>query len=197
MRRMKWQCRRSGHSFLEKRSFRLFFDLGSVYSSRQTSFFLSMTVAYSVAYSDSQNPTLYVVSPWWNRLGSLAHGELAWLFHEPDTGLDDCLNMLLSCFKKGCLLSVCRWRRQNFPVQIRKGAAARLVWLDRSLGTTNCKCSLRSQFNARHLFNSWITRATPLSKAEIPQRQSTIDRTTYRVILVTKILEPSPWCVCS
>ena len=25
----------------------------------------------------------------------LAHGELAWLLHEPHTGLDDCLNMLL------------------------------------------------------------------------------------------------------
>ena len=30
----------------------------------------------------------------------LAHGELAWLFHEPHTGLDDCLNMLLACFRK-------------------------------------------------------------------------------------------------
>ena len=30
----------------------------------------------------------------------LAHGELAWLFHEPHTGLDDCLNMLLSRFRK-------------------------------------------------------------------------------------------------
>ena len=26
----------------------------------------------------------------------LAHGKLAWLFHEPDTELDDCLNILLS-----------------------------------------------------------------------------------------------------
>ena len=30
-----------------------------------------------------------------------AHGELAcWLFHEPHTGLDDCLRMLLPCFRK-------------------------------------------------------------------------------------------------
>ena len=28
----------------------------------------------------------------------LVHQELAWLFHEPHTGLDDCLNMLPSCF---------------------------------------------------------------------------------------------------
>ena len=28
----------------------------------------------------------------------LAHGELAWLFLEPDTGLDHCLRILLSCF---------------------------------------------------------------------------------------------------
>ena len=30
----------------------------------------------------------------------LAHGELAWLFHEPHTGLDDCLRMLQTCFRK-------------------------------------------------------------------------------------------------
>ena len=30
----------------------------------------------------------------------MAHGELAWLFHEPHTGLEDSLNMLLSCFRK-------------------------------------------------------------------------------------------------
>ena len=30
----------------------------------------------------------------------MAHGELAWLFHEPHTGLDDCLRMLWSCFRK-------------------------------------------------------------------------------------------------
>ena len=29
----------------------------------------------------------------------LTHGELARVFHEPHTGLDDCLNMLLSCFR--------------------------------------------------------------------------------------------------
>ena len=61
----------------------------------QTSFFWSMTVAYS----DSR-PALYVVSPWWKTLCCLAHGELAWLFHEPRTELEDCLNMLLSCAKK-------------------------------------------------------------------------------------------------
>ena len=26
----------------------------------------------------------------------LAHGKLAWIFHKPDTELDDCLNILLS-----------------------------------------------------------------------------------------------------
>ena len=30
----------------------------------------------------------------------MAHGDLAWLFHESHTGLVDCLNMLLSCFRK-------------------------------------------------------------------------------------------------
>ena len=30
----------------------------------------------------------------------LAHRELARLFHEPHTGLEDRLNMLLSCFRK-------------------------------------------------------------------------------------------------
>ena len=30
----------------------------------------------------------------------MAHEELAWLFHEPHIELDDCLNMLLSCFRK-------------------------------------------------------------------------------------------------
>ena len=29
----------------------------------------------------------------------LAHGELAWLFLEPDTGLDNCPRILLSCFR--------------------------------------------------------------------------------------------------
>ena len=29
----------------------------------------------------------------------LAHGELAWLFLEPDTGLDQCPRILLSCFR--------------------------------------------------------------------------------------------------
>ena len=39
----------------------------------------------------------------------LAHGEVAWLLHEPHTGLlDDCLNMLLSCLEKGCLLQALR-----------------------------------------------------------------------------------------
>ena len=33
---------------------------------RQTSFFLSMPAAFSDIH-----PTLYVVSPWWNRLGRL------------------------------------------------------------------------------------------------------------------------------
>ena len=31
----------------------------------------------------------------------LAHGELAWLFHEPHTGLDHCPRILLSCFRSG------------------------------------------------------------------------------------------------
>ena len=30
----------------------------------------------------------------------MAHRELAWLFHEPHTGLDDCLRMLQACFRK-------------------------------------------------------------------------------------------------
>ena len=30
----------------------------------------------------------------------LAHGELARLFHEPHTGLDDCLRMQRACFRK-------------------------------------------------------------------------------------------------
>ena len=30
----------------------------------------------------------------------MARGELAWLIHEPHTGLEDCLNMLLSCLRK-------------------------------------------------------------------------------------------------
>ena len=30
----------------------------------------------------------------------LAHRELARLFHEPHTGLEDCLNMVLPCFRK-------------------------------------------------------------------------------------------------
>ena len=33
------------------------------------------------------------------RLCCLAHRELACLFHEPDTGLDHCLRILLSCFR--------------------------------------------------------------------------------------------------
>ena len=31
---------------------------------------------------------------------SLAHRELAWLFHEPHTWLEDCLRMLLTCSRK-------------------------------------------------------------------------------------------------
>ena len=34
------------------------------------------------------------------RLCFFAHRELAWLFHEPDTVLDDCLRILLSSFRK-------------------------------------------------------------------------------------------------
>ena len=30
----------------------------------------------------------------------MAHRELAWLFHEPHTGLDDCLRVLQACFRK-------------------------------------------------------------------------------------------------
>ena len=30
----------------------------------------------------------------------LAHGELAWLFHEPHTRLDDCLIMMQACCRK-------------------------------------------------------------------------------------------------
>ena len=33
------------------------------------------------------------------RLCCLAHGELVWLFLEPDTGLGHCPSILLSCFK--------------------------------------------------------------------------------------------------
>ena len=33
------------------------------------------------------------------RLCYLAHGELVWLFLEPDTGLDHCQRILLSCFR--------------------------------------------------------------------------------------------------
>ena len=41
------------------------------------------------------------VSPWWNRLESVlfGRGELAWLLLEPDTGLDHCPRILLSCFR--------------------------------------------------------------------------------------------------
>ena len=30
---------------------------------------------------------------------AVAHGEQAWLFLEPDTGLDHCSRILLSCFR--------------------------------------------------------------------------------------------------
>ena len=52
-----------------------------------------------VGFSDI-HPTLYVVSPRWNRLDYVlfAHRELAWLFLEPHTGLDHCLRILLLCF---------------------------------------------------------------------------------------------------
>ena len=53
-------------------------------------------------FSDN-HPTLYVVSPWWNRLCSVlvGPGELAWLFHEPQTGWECCRHAL----EKGCLPS--------------------------------------------------------------------------------------------
>ena len=38
-------------------------------------------------------------------MSCLAHGELAWLFHEPHTGWDDCLRMLQACFRnRKCVL---------------------------------------------------------------------------------------------
>ena len=38
----------------------------------------------------------------------LAHGELAWLFYEPHSRLEDCLNMLLSCFIKRMSVNKCK-----------------------------------------------------------------------------------------
>ena len=35
----------------------------------------------------------------WVRLCCLAHGEMARLFHEPHTGLDNCLRMLQACVR--------------------------------------------------------------------------------------------------
>ena len=40
---------------------------------------------------------LHVGTGW--TLCCLAHGELAWPYHEPHTWLDDCLRMLLPCFR--------------------------------------------------------------------------------------------------
>ena len=43
-----------------------------------------------------------MVYPYWNRLYTLcylAHGELAWLFLEPDTGLNHCPRIRLTCFE--------------------------------------------------------------------------------------------------
>ena len=71
---------------------------------------------------------------------------------------------------------------------------ARGLRLDHSLGTWKYAFlspplySLRSQFNARHLFNSWITRTTMIA-AEIPQRQSS-SWVGRMIISLTKKLEP-------
>ena len=72
----------------------------------------------AVAFSDS-HPNLYMVSPTGTgkALHCLAHEEQAWLFHEPHTGLEDCLNMLLPCFRKrmsGSVAAVSRGRRNDF-----------------------------------------------------------------------------------
>ena len=58
----------------------------------------------TVGFSDS-HPTLYVVSPWCNRLGYVLFGPrrtglaLPWT-----TGLEDCLIMHCHALEKGCLL---------------------------------------------------------------------------------------------
>ena len=78
----------------------------------------------TVAYLDS-HPTLYMVSPSWNMFGSV----LAWHIHEPHTGLEDCLNMLLSCFRKKMSGKVRPLRRRRpharYNEDVRRGQQGR------------------------------------------------------------------------
>ena len=71
-----------------------------------------MTVGHSVTFADPRGCHCYLpttvcgfsmmeqVRHLWPCLALFGHGELAWLFHEPHTGLDDCLNMIQSWFRK-------------------------------------------------------------------------------------------------
>ena len=69
----------------------------SLPSSQQTTFIGSMAVAFLDIH-----PTLYVVSPLWNRLGSVLYGPQRTGLALPSTTYrwDDCQKMLLSCFRK-------------------------------------------------------------------------------------------------
>ena len=55
--------------------------------------------------------TLYVSSS-----SCLAHRELAWIFHEPYTGLVDCLRILLPCFRKRRSVKTTKDGQQKSPM---------------------------------------------------------------------------------
>ena len=67
----------------------------------------------------------------------MAHGELAWLFHEPHTGLEVGLNILLSCFRK--MMSVegihFHFRRRRHHVRVRVCTVTLVVFLSLDMGS--------------------------------------------------------------
>ena len=76
--------------------------LEKISRSKFSIFFLQFWNLHLMIWQNLQKGNYFSSPPLWNHcaLSCLAHGELAWLFHEPHTGLEDCLRMLQSCFRK-------------------------------------------------------------------------------------------------
>ena len=87
----------------------------------------------------------------------LSHGELVWLFHEPHTGLDVCLRVLLLCFRKISLEGRqrgkgdhgeiwvlgfgCQKRRDALPLFIPAGYRGRLnIVMEMTILCSGIKC---------------------------------------------------------
>ena len=75
----------------------------------------------TVAYSDSHQTLWFLHGGTGQALGCWVHRELAWLFHEPHSGLEDCLDMLLICFRNrmpGCYTLQQTWIIRHTTIAI-------------------------------------------------------------------------------